>query len=85
MPRNVFSITIDRFIPKSIAFGLMCGDTRALLAFGLDDGRMYAFHFPNDTSNDIYRHTLRQRDGKIEHTRNIGGKMYVFLCDFEYV
>jgi hypothetical protein len=39
-PRIKFSITIDDFVPKAIAFGLMCSDTRAILAFGLNDGQM---------------------------------------------
>lgn len=39
-PRLKFSIIVDDFVPKAIAFGLMCSDTRPLLAFGLHDGQM---------------------------------------------
>jgi hypothetical protein len=40
VPRIVFSVTIDDYVPKAIAFGHMCGDTRAVLAFGLYDGQV---------------------------------------------
>jgi hypothetical protein len=41
LPRAVFSVTIDNFVPKAIAFSQMCSDdTRAVLVFGLWDGQM---------------------------------------------
>jgi WD40 repeat protein len=39
-PRIIFSVTIMDFLPKTIAFGHMNGDTRGVVTFGMHDGQM---------------------------------------------
>jgi WD40 repeat protein len=39
-PRVVFSVTIDDYVPKAIAFKQSAGERREILTFGLHDGRM---------------------------------------------
>ncbi|KAJ7705096.1 WD40-repeat-containing domain protein [Mycena olivaceomarginata] len=57
----LFSVTIDNFVPKAIAFGDYKNTDREIMVFGLDDGNI---------------HTLRGADGVIVKTRGVGGKMY---------
>ena len=38
--RVVFSVTIENFVPKAVAFGHTNGNTRDVLTFGLHDGQM---------------------------------------------
>jgi hypothetical protein len=77
--RNLFSVTMDNYLPKSIAFGPMSGETRNVLVFGLHDGHMYVFlnkgllYFG---SNDT-RHTLNTKNGKIQDTIQLGCMMCV--------
>jgi hypothetical protein len=38
--RVLFSVTIQDFVPKAIAFGHLRGNTRDVLTFGLYNGQM---------------------------------------------
>ena len=38
--RNIFSVTIGDYIPRSIAFGPLNGENRNILVFGLHNGEM---------------------------------------------
>ncbi|KAJ7850512.1 WD40-repeat-containing domain protein, partial [Mycena olivaceomarginata] len=56
----LFSVTIDNFVLKAIAFGDYKNTDREIMVFGLDDGNI---------------HTLRGADGVIVKTRGVGGKI----------
>ncbi|KAJ7872870.1 WD40-repeat-containing domain protein, partial [Mycena olivaceomarginata] len=39
-PRKLWGIAVNNFLPKSIVFGVMRGNEREILAFGIHDGRI---------------------------------------------
>ncbi|KAJ7018621.1 WD40-repeat-containing domain protein [Mycena alexandri] len=55
---NVFSVTIEEFVPKAIAFGEFRNSEAEIMVFGLYDGRIC---------------TLRGTTGEVIGTRQIGG------------
>ncbi|KAF8184608.1 WD40-repeat-containing domain protein [Mycena galopus ATCC 62051] len=56
--QNIFSVTIDSFTPKAVAWGDFKNNEREILAFGLYDGNI---------------HVLRPTDGQVTGTKQIGG------------
>ncbi|KAF7359704.1 hypothetical protein MVEN_00694900 [Mycena venus] len=56
----IFSVGIEGFVPKGVAFGDYKNTDREIMVFGLDDGRI---------------HTLQGTDGAIVKTRGVGGKI----------
>ncbi|KAF7346868.1 hypothetical protein MSAN_01826200 [Mycena sanguinolenta] len=56
--QNIFSVTIDSFTPKAVAWGDFKNNEREILAFGLYDGQI---------------HVLRPTDGQVTGTKQVGG------------
>ncbi|KAJ7789975.1 WD40-repeat-containing domain protein [Mycena olivaceomarginata] len=42
-PRKLWGIAVNNFLPKSIVFGVMRGNEREILVFGIHDGRIRTF------------------------------------------
>ncbi|KAJ7478959.1 WD40-repeat-containing domain protein, partial [Mycena latifolia] len=62
-PRPIFSVSIQDFVPKAIAFGEMKGSTREVMAFGYHDGQILTL---NGTTGGIER--IRQVGSMIGNT-----------------
>ncbi|KAJ7503891.1 WD40-repeat-containing domain protein [Mycena galericulata] len=57
-PQPIFSVVIENFVPKAIAFGDFKNNEQEIMVFGLHDGRI---------------HTLRGSTGETVRTRQVGG------------